>query len=331
MLNRLTTAPFDSVLVISFGGPQGLDDIRPFLANVLRGRRVSPARVEEVAHHYELFGGVSPITAITRRQADGLRQRLAAAGHPLPVHVGMRNWHPLLPDTLREMHAAGLRHAIGFITAAQHSYSSCQQYRENVAAARLELRKSGHDLDVTFVGSWFDHPLFIAANAAHVRQALSQLPESVRAGARLVFTAHSIPLQMASASQYEAQLKASARLVASEAGMPDWALVYQSRSGRPEDPWLDPDVRDYLRRERQSGLASVVLCPIGFVSDHVEVLYDLDREAADVCREIGLLMTRAESVNDDPLFLDMMADVVLRTVARYERGYALPLAARAAP
>ena len=326
MLKGLPRAPFDSVLVVSFGGPQGPDDIRPFLANVLRGRRVSPERVEEVAHHYELFGGVSPITAITRRQAEGLRLRLEAAGNPLPVHVGMRNWHPLLPDTLREMHAAGLRRAIGFITAAQHSYSSCQQYRENVAAARVELRKAGHDVEVTFVGSWFDHPLFIEANAAHVRQALARLPESARAGARLVFTAHSIPQPMAQSSLYETQLNESARLVAERAHMEDWALVYQSRSGRPGDPWLEPDVCDYLRRERAAGLSAAVICPIGFVSDHIEVLYDLDREAADVSREVGLLMARAESVNDDPLFLDMMADVVLRTMRRYEHGRPLPLA-----
>jgi ferrochelatase len=321
----LTHAPFDSVLVISFGGPQGLDDIRPFLANVLRGRRVSPERVEEVAHHYELFGGVSPITEITRRQAEGLRVRLQAAGHSLPVYIGMRNWHPLLPDTLREMHAAGLRHAIGFIAAAQHSYSSCQQYRENVAAARAALRANGHDVEVTFGGSWFDHPLFIEANAAHVRQALATLPESVRAGARLVFTAHSIPLHMAQSSQYETQLRESGRLVAERAGMREWALVYQSRSGRPGDPWLEPDVCDYLRRERAAGLSAAVLCPIGFVSDHVEVLYDLDREAAEVCREVGLPMARAESVNDDPRFLDMMADVVLRTIKRHEHGRPLPL------
>ena len=327
MLNRLKQASFDSVLVVSFGGPHGPDDIRPFLANVLRGRRVSPERVEEVAHHYELFGGVSPITAITRRQAEGLRVRLEAAGHPLPVYVGMRNWHPLLPDTLREMHAAGLRHAIGFIAAAQHSYSSCQQYRENVASARAELRKNGHDVEVTFVGSWFDHPLFIAANAAHVKQALARLPESARAVARLVFTAHSIPTEMARASQYERQLRESARLVAEQTGMHDWAVVYQSRSGRPGDPWLEPDVCDYLRRERAAGLLAAVLCPIGFVSDHIEVLYDLDREAADVSREVGLLMARAESVNDDPRFLDMMADVVLRTINRYEHGRPLPLAA----
>jgi len=315
---------FDSVLVISFGGPHGPDDIRPFLANVLRGRRVSPERVEEVARHYELFGGVSPITEITQRQAAGLRARLVAAGHPLPVYVGMRNWHPLLPDTLRAMHRDGARHAIGFIAAAQHSYSSCQQYRENVAAARAELRHEGHDVDVTFVGSWYDHPLFIAANADHVRAALGRLPPDARTHARLIFTAHSIPTSMAASSRYEAQLRESARLVAAATGVDDWAVAYQSRSGRPGDPWLEPDICDYLRRERAAGLAAAVLCPIGFVCDHVEVLYDLDREAADVCRELGLPMARAETVNDDPLFLDMMADMVTRAISRYS-GRALPL------
>ncbi len=322
--------PFDSVLIVSFGGPQGPDDIRPFLGNVLRGRRVAPQRVEEVARHYELFGGVSPITELTRRQAEGLRQRLDAAGRSLPVYVGMRNWHPLLADTLREMHGDGRRQAIGFIAAAQHSYSSCQQYRENVAAARAALRAStGGDIDVTYVASWFDHPLFIAANAAHVRAARERLPDSVREQARLVCTAHSVPLSMAERSQYREQLQASARLVAAGAGMADWALVFQSRSGRPEDPWLEPDVCDYLRAGHANGLQAAVLCPIGFVCDHIEVLYDLDREAAGVCRALGLPMTRAEAVNDDPLFLDMMADVVLRTMARYGSGRPLPIAALA--
>lgn len=316
---------FDSVLIVSFGGPQGLADIRPFLANVLRGRRVSLERVEEVAHHYELFGGVSPITEVTRRQARGLQDRLAALGHPLPVYVGMRNWHPLLPDTLREMYAAGHRQAVGFIAAAQHSYSSCQQYRENVMAARDELRRDGQDVAVTYAGSWFDHPLWVAANAAHVREALARLPESLRGAARLVFSAHSIPTTMAERSRYQEQLKTSSRLVAAEVGIEDWALVYQSRSGRPGDPWLEPDVCDYLRQARKDGLCAAVVCPIGFVSDHIEVLYDLDREAADVCSEIGLAMTRAEAVNDDPRFLDMMGDVVMTTIRRYERGRPLPL------
>ena len=272
------TVLFDSVLIISFGGPQGPKDIRPFLENVLRGRRVTPQRIEEVAHHYELFGGVSPITELTERQAAGLRERLAAAGHPLPVYVGMRNWHPFIGDTLHRMYEDGARRAIGFIAAAHHSYSSCQQYRDNVIAARDGLRHdTGGDIDVTYVSSWFDHPLFVAANASHARDAAERLPADVRGAARLVFTAHSIPASMAEQSRYREQLLESSRLVAEKAGMADWALVFQSRSGRPEDPWLEPDVCDYLRREGEAGLRAAVLCPIGFVADHVEVLYDLDR------------------------------------------------------
>ncbi len=315
---------FDGVLIVSFGGPQGSTDIRPFLANVLRGRRVSPERVEEVVHHYEMFGGVSPITELTRRQAEGLRVRLAAAGHPLPVYVGMRNWHPFLSDTLLEMYDAGARRAIGFIAAPHHAYSSCQQYRENVDAARRDLRAArGGDLPVTYVQSWFDHPGFIDAVTHHVADAVGTLPVDLRQAARIVFTAHSIPVRMAEASQYRAQLETSARAVAAQVGL-DWALVYQSRSGRPGDPWLEPDVCDYLRRERETGLAAAVLCPIGFVCDHIEVLYDLDHEAAQVCRDIGLPMARAAAVNDNPRFLDMMADVVLKTIERYA-GRSLPI------
>ena len=319
---------FDSVLLVSFGGPNGPADIRPFLQRVLHGRRVAPDRVEEVAHHYELFGGVSPITELTQRQADGLRDRLAAAGHLLPVYVGMRNWHPLLTDTLREMYEAGARNAIGFIAAAHHCYSSCQQYRENVADARAALRQAtGGDVNVTYVKSWFDHPLFIEANAAHVREALWRLPLDLRMSARLIFTAHSIPAPMAEASRYEQQLAESAAAVADSVGL-TWALVYQSRSGRPSDPWLEPDVCDYLRLAREQGLRAAVLCPIGFVCDHIEVLYDLDHQVADVCAEVGLAMTRADAVNDDPRFLDMMADLVLATIRRYERGRPLPIVHR---
>jgi protoporphyrin/coproporphyrin ferrochelatase len=324
----IMSAMFDSVLIVSFGGPQGRDDIRPFLANVLRGRRVAPERVEEVAHHYELFDGVSPLTELTRRQAAGLRERLIAAGHPLPVYIGMRNWHPYLTDTLKQMHADGARRAIAFIAAAHHSYSSCQQYRENIASAQQALRNAGGHVEITFVDSWFDHAQFIAANASHVRDALNHLPRNLRDNARIVFTAHSIPKSMAEASQYEHQLSRSCAAIAEQVGR-DWALVYQSRSGRPQDPWLEPDVCDYLRREHQQGLAAAVICPVGFVCDHIEVLYDLDREAADVCASIGLPMIRAAAVNDDPLFLDMMTDVVLRTMRRYETGRPLPIVNRA--
>ena len=318
--------PFDAVLLISFGGPQGLADIRPFLANVLRGRRIPPERVEEVAHHYELFGGVSPLTELTLRQADGLRQRLAATGTPLPVYVGMRNWKPYLVDTLSEMSNAGVRRAIGFILAAQSSYSSCQQYRENVLDARQALRDGGlRDVQITYVGGWHTHDGFIDTNAEHVRAARARLPQHLQHNARLVFTAHSIPVEMAERSKYVEQLLDAARAVARRTDTADWALVYQSRSGRPQDPWLGPDICDYLRAARDEGLEAAVLCPIGFLCDHVEVLYDLDREAAHVADEIGLVMTRAEAVNDNPRFIDMMADVVEATIARYATGMPLPI------
>jgi ferrochelatase len=322
----MSAGPFDAVLLISFGGPQGLDDIRPFLANVLRGRRVPAARVDEVAHHYERFGGVSPITAYTTAQARGLAERLARAGHPLTVHVGMRNWHPFLADTMIEMSQAGVRRAIGFIMAAQASYSSCQQYRENVADARQALRDAGlADIEVTYVPGWHVHEGFVAANAAHVRAARALLPADLQEDARLICTAHSIPVSMAERSRYREQLLESAAAVAARAGFGDWMLVYQSRSGRPEDPWLEPDVRAYLRLAKAEGLRAAVLCPIGFVCDHVEVLYDLDVEALAVAREIALPVTRAAAVNDDPLFLDMMADVVGAMIARYGRGRPFPL------
>lgn len=318
--------PFDAVLVISFGGPGGPDDVRPFLANVLRGRRVPPGRVEEVAHHYDLFGGVSPLTAVTRRQAAGLWLRLAARGLDVPVYVGMRNWRPLLSDVLRQMSRDGVRRAVGFITAAHRSYSSCTQYRENVMDARAELAAAGlPDVAVTYVNDWHAREGFIEVNARHAQEAFEQLPEPVRAAARLVFTAHSIPVSMPGADRYRAQLLESSRLVASRLGREDWALVYQSRSGRPEDAWFEPDVCDYLRAEKSRGLAAAVLCPIGFLSDHVEVLYDLDHEAAAVCRAIGLPMARAATVNDAEPFLDLMADVVLETWDRYRGGVPLPI------
>lgn len=324
--------PFDAVLLIAFGGPQGLDDIRPFLANVLRGRRVAPERVEDVAHHYECFGGVSPITALTRRQASALESHLRDAGVPLPVYVGMRNWHPYLADTLAEMSAAGVRRAIGVIAAAHGSYSSCGQYKENVRDARLALRDRGlPDVSVSYVPSWFAHPGFIEANAAHVREALDRLPRPLVDGAQLVFTAHSIPLPAAERSQYREQLRESSRLVAERLGRSNWTVVYQSRSGRPEDPWLEPDVCDHLRTERARGLAAAVLCPIGFVCDHIEVLYDLDHEAARVAQAIGLALARADAVNDDPRFVAMMADIVLALHARHQHGRPLPIVARESP
>jgi len=326
------SSAFDAVLLVSFGGPQGVDDIRPFLANVLRGRHVPPARFEEVAKHYELFGGVSPITELTLRQADGLRQRLEEAGAPLPVYVGMRNWHPYLIDTIRSMSESGIRRAVGFILAAHRSYSSCEQYRRNVTLARQELRDEGKpDVEITYVPDWHAHDGFIEANALRVAEARASLPETARDRARLVFTAHSIPLAMAGVDRYRMQLNESARRIAARTGFSDWALVFQSRSGRPQDPWLEPDICDYLRAEHAQGLRALVICPVGFVADHVEVLYDLDHEAAETCRELGIEVRRALTVNDDPLFLELMADVVRSTVSRYRRGRPLPISSVSDP
>ncbi|HOM52347.1 MAG TPA: ferrochelatase [Phycisphaerae bacterium] len=320
--------PFDAVLIVAFGGPLGPADVRPFLANVLRGRRVPPHRVEEVAANYELFGGVSPLTEITQRQAAGLEQRLREAGLNLPVYVGMRNWHPFLADTLREMSERGHRRAIGLIAAAHHSYSSCQQYKENVRDARRELLARGlADVSVTYVDSWYDHPLFIETIARHVSGAIDRLDPALRPAARLVFTGHSLPRSLADKSRYVEQLTTSARLVAEQLGRTDWTLVYQSRSGLPTDPWLEPDICDYLRTEHDKGLPAAVVVPIGFVCDHIEVLFDLDTQAARLCREIGLPMVRAETAGDDPLFIDMMADVVRQTYERFRVFPPLPITA----
>jgi ferrochelatase len=310
---------FQAVLIVAFGGPQAPADVRPFLENVLRGRRVSPERVEEVAHHYAHFGGISPLTALTMKQAHALEAALRVRGIPLAVDVGMRNWHPYLADVLASMSRRGVRRAIGILAAAQRTYSGCLQYKENVRDARAALRAAGaQDVEIVYVGDWHEHPGFIDANTDHVRQAFARLPGAYRDRARLVFTAHSIPSPMAARYPYEEQLRASARLIAAASGRGEWELVYQSRSGRPGDPWLEPDVCDYLRAERARGLDAVVLCPVGFLCDHVEVLYDLDVEAATVCRDTGIVMERASAVNDHPRFIDALADAVVDVWRRYD-------------
>jgi len=313
--------PFDAVLVIAFGGPEKPSDIEPFLKNVLRGKRVPPNRIREVAHHYEKFGGYSPITELTRRQANGLAHRLTESGLQLPVYVGMRNWHPFLADTLREMSNQGIRRAIGFIAAPHRGYSSCTQYRENVMAARQQLYKHGlPDIKITYVDDWHDHKGFIVANSEGIRRAINKLPPSTQKSAKILFTAHSVPKKMAGAETYSRQIQTTAKLIANHLERTDWAVVYQSRSGHPSDPWLEPDICEYLSIENKRGLQAAVISPIGFVCDHVEVLYDLDHKAAAVCEKTGLPMTRAHTVNDHPKFLDMMTSVVKTTYDRYATG-----------
>jgi ferrochelatase len=324
--------PFDGVLLVAFGGPQGREDVRPFLENVLRGRRVSPERVDEVAHHYERFGGVSPLTELTMKQARALEAALRVRDIPLPVDVGMRNWHPYLADTLGAMSGRGVRRAIGVLAAAQRTYSGCLQYKENVrdACAALDAT-SARGIDVVYVDDWHGDPGFIEAHADHVRAAFARLPADLRDRARLIFTAHSIPAAMAAQYPYEAQLRTSAGLIANAVGRSKWSLVYQSRSGRPGDPWLEPDVCDYLRDEHATGLEAVVLCPVGFLCDHIEVLYDLDVEASDVCRRLGIAMQRAEAVNVHPRFIDALADAVADVWRKYEGNRPVPVGTFRAP
>jgi ferrochelatase len=303
----------------------------PFLENVVRGRRIPRERLLEVAEHYAIFNGISPITAYTRQQAHGLEERLRDHSLNIPVFVGMRNWHPFLTDTLSEMARAGVRRAIGFIAAPHRSYSSCAQYRENVRDARAQLRQAGlADVDVVYVNDWHAHPDYVAACADRALAALASAPSHAR-DAQLVFTAHSIPESQAARYPYRSQFEETARLVTDAVSRANGVArshvcVYQSRSGRPEDPWLGPDVSDYLTEAARNGLKSAVLCPIGFVCDHIEVLYDLDVEAAHVGQKVGLAMTRAAAVNDHPRFLDMMADVVGQVWRRYQAGTPLHIA-----
>ena len=303
------TRDFDAVLVVSFGGPEGPGDVMPFLENVLRGRNVPPERMREVAHHYELFGGVSPINEQCRRLVAALEAELEQSGPRLPVYWGNRNWHPLLADTLRRMRGDGVRRALAFVTSAYSSYSGCRQYLDDVARARLEVGEGAPEVEK--LRAFYNHPGFVGPNVESLRAALEEVPAERRAEARVAFTAHSIPASMAAASDYEAQLLETSRLVAEGAGRGRWRLVYQSRSGPPTQAWLEPDVCDHLRALKAEGARDVVVHPVGFVSDHMEVLYDLDTEARQVSEGLGLNMVRAATAGTHPSFVRMIRDLIV--------------------
>jgi ferrochelatase len=302
--------PYDALLFVSFGGPEGPDDVLPFLENVLRGRNVPRERMLEVAGHYQHFGGVSPINAQTRDLIAAVREELDEHGINLPIYWGNRNWHPLLPDTLRTMTADGVQRGLAFVVSAYSSYSGCRQYRENVSAARDAAGPAAPPIDK--LRAFYNHPDFVAANAEHLRQALQEYPAEVRARVSVAFTAHSIPLSMSQGCDYVQQLSETCRLVAEAAGVaPDrWRLVYQSRSGRPEDPWLEPDILDHLRDLHARGEREVVVLPVGFLSDHMEVLFDLDEEAQQLCDELGLALVRAPTVGTHPRFVTMIRKLI---------------------
>lgn len=300
---------YDAVLLIAYGAPERPEDVRPYLAGILRGRRVPPERLEEVAHHYDIFGGRSPLNELTRRQASALERTLAARSLPLPVHVGMRNWSPYLHETLDAMRDEGVRRAVGIVMAPHRSYASWEQYRENVAEARARVGEGAPAVD--YVGPWHLHPGFIGAQADRVDAVLRAMPAGDREAAALLFTAHSIPAAMGGRSDYPGQVTASASVVAARLGRARWQVAYQSRSGDPREPWLEPDVNDVLRDLAAHRASAAVLVPIGFVSDHVEVLYDLDTEARATAAGLGLAYHRAGTVMDHPAFIGMLADLVV--------------------
>jgi ferrochelatase len=300
---------FDALLVVSFGGPEQRDDVLPFLENVLRGRPVPRERMLEVAEHYYRFGGTSPLNDQNRALIAALEHTFANEGPTLPIYFGNRNWHPLLADTLARMADDGVRHALAFFTSAFSSYSGCRQYRENIAEARTLVGPRAPLIDK--LRGFFNHPRFIAAVSDRVREGFERLPGDRRAAATLLFTAHSIPRTMADCCQYESQLAEACRLVAQSLGNADWRLAYQSRSGSPRQPWLEPDICDELRRLATAGVRDVVVEPIGFLSDHIEVLYDLDIEARTVAEELGLGFVRAPSVGTHRELVSMVRDLVL--------------------
>jgi ferrochelatase len=317
---------YDAFLLLSFGGPEGPDDVLPFLRNVTRGRGVPPERLVEVAEHYQHFGGVSPINQQCRELLAAIRADFAAHGLDLPAYWGNRNWHPMLADTMAAMRDAGVRRVIAFATSAYGGYSSCRQYYEDIAAARAVVGDGAPE--VHKLRHFWDHPGFVEPHADAVRAALATLDGATPDTTRLVFTAHSIPVSMAATAgpeggRYEAQLRETAALVAAAAGWPAaggartdgtgapaYDLVWQSRSGPPQVPWLEPDINDHLEALAGAGVTDVVVSPIGFVSDHLEVVWDLDTEAAATAKRLGLGFARAATPGTDPQFVAMVRELV---------------------
>jgi protoporphyrin/coproporphyrin ferrochelatase len=304
---------YDSFLLVSFGGPEGRDDVMPFLENVTRGRGVPRERLEQVAEHYYRFGGVSPINQQCRDLLAAVEKEFAAGGVDLPVYWGNRNWDPMLTDTVAAMAADGRRHAAAFVTSAYSCYSSCRQYLEDIDRARAAVPGAPQ---IDKLRPFFNHPGFIEPFADAARSAAQSLPLPVQGTYDLVFTAHSIPEAMAKASgpaggAYPGQLAEASRLVAGRLGRGDsWRLVYQSRSGPPSVPWLGPDIGDCITELAESGSTAVVVVPIGFVSDHMEVVFDLDVEAAEQAERLGLPLARAATPDTDPRFVTMITELV---------------------
>ncbi|MEV8615591.1 ferrochelatase [Amycolatopsis sp. NPDC051373] len=305
---------YDALLWLSFGGPEGPDEVMPFLENVTRGRGVPRERLLEVAEHYQHFGGVSPINRLNRAAIAAVEKQLAAEGLDLPVYFGNRNWQPMVEDTVARMKADGVQRVLAFPTSAYGGYSACRQYDEDIVRAREVVGPEAPE--IVKLRQFFDHPLFISAIADAVRATHARLGD--RPGTRTVFTAHSVPVSADVASgppaeggrRYSRQIAEAARLVAAEAGIAEYDVVWQSRSGPPQVPWLEPDIVDHLDALHAAGVKSVVVSPIGFVSDHLEVIWDLDNEAAERAAEHGMAFARAATPDVDPRFAELVVELV---------------------
>src|SRR5262245_9012677 len=300
---------YEALLVVSFGGPEGMDEVMPFLQNVLLSRNIPEARLREVVHHYELFGGISPLNGQNRALITALRNELEASGPNIPIYWGNRNWRPFLAEALERMKQDGIQHALAFFTSAYSSYSSCRQYREDIQKAQAAVGAGAPQIDKLRV--FYNHPGFIEPTVERVQQALRVIPEEQRRRARVAFTAHSIPQTMVAGCLYENQLWEVCRLVAGELGLQNWSLAYQSRSGPPSQPWLEPDILKHLSQLKAEDVTDVVVAPVGFISDHMEVIYDLDTEARQHCAAIGINMVRAATVGTHPRFIRMIRELIL--------------------
>lgn len=297
---------YDAVLLVSFGGPEKPEDVMPFLENVVRGRPVPRERLLEVAEHYHHFGGRSPINDHCRELRSAIERELATVGRPLPVFWGNRNWHPFLTDTVREMADRGVRRALAVVTSAFGSYSGCRRYLEDIEEARRNV--GPHAPQIDRLRLFFNHPGFISAWVDRIEDARRELTSD---RPLLVFTAHSIPTAMARSGPYVEQLRTACRIIAEQFGLPNWELVYQSRSGPPQVPWLEPDILDFLRDLAAVPPApQVILAPIGFLSDHIEVLYDLDVEARELAQQLNIPVTRAKTIADHPVFLRGLREMI---------------------
>ncbi|MDL1882233.1 ferrochelatase [Anaerolineae bacterium CFX8] len=311
---------YDALLVLSFGGPEAMDDVIPFLQNVAEGRNIPRERLEEVAAHYYDFGGVSPINAQNRALIAALETRLKETDLDLPIYFGNRNWHPFVTDTIRQMVADGVKRVLVLVTSAFSSYSGCRQYREDVIRACETVGEGVPVFDKLRV--FYNHPGFIEPMIEKTQQALNQFPAELRQDVHVIFTAHSIPMGMARHSDYVVQLEEVCQLVADRIGTTNYKLVYQSRSGPPQVPWLEPDICDYLTDIHKQQIKNVLIVPIGFISDHMEVLFDLDTEAQQLATELGINLARAETVGIHPTFIEMIHELILeRMTDNPERRY----------